>query len=517
MSHSPHSLLDRQSLLATLASVTKAQDMSLRRVAIWMLVASAVFLAPLLLLPYAHAARADAWLPVGLRGETVRALAVGSSDSRPIIYAETSSGLWRYMPTASPCRESTCWRRIDEPLPRTALGGPALAGWRVTPGRGRQIYALTGSGTARQLYRSDDAGDTWYTIGPAPGQSTHPPLLVLPGLNVAPDTVTLVTDTRVQRSVDGGASWAPGGPWPGIEAGSLASSATATRAGPIVATLLGESSAPDRLYAVTREGLLWISESGGLAWHSPAGGGLPYPITSLSIAPHFAMRVWAGTPAGLALSTDGGNTWSIQALPVGRKGPAVSANGRPVTALLSDLRVSDTVYIALANDMVYRSDDSGSTWSALGAPATGRIVALALEPEGRKQLYAATDDGVWVRAVVPLQPTPVPSPSQTVTPEPSPTASPTGTHTPTMTSSPLPTATATATPSPTATATPTSTPTPTKTPTRAATRTSSPTPTVAPPTSTATRPPASGPSGPGDTAPPAPHPTDAPNPTPGPR
>ena len=485
----------------------------LRRASVALIAASALFLAPLLLLPYVGAARDEAWQPVGLRGQAVLALAVASSDGQPILYAETASGLWRAMPNGSSCRGAACWQRIDGPLPRTALGGPALGAWRVTPGRGRQVYVLTGVGDARQLYRTDDAGDTWYSIGPAPGQMPRPALLVLPGLSGGPDTVALATDTRIQRSQDGGSSWAPGGPWPGVDSAARPQRITGALSGPVVRTLLADNSAPDRLYALAQDGSFWLSDSGGLSWHAPTGQGLVGQVTAAAIAPFFGMRVWAATPGGLGLSSDSGATWAIRPLPGARTGLADWVEGRKIVYLLPDPRVPDTLYAALADGAVYRSDEGGGAWLALGAPSAGQVTALALDPDSRARLYAATGDGVWVRGVTPLQPTPVPTPPQTGMPEPTFTATSTATATPTVTPSPLPTDTPTLTPIPTATATatPTNTPPP---PTRAP----SPTPTWMPTTPVTTNTPTAGSSGQGQPAPPGPAPTSGPPPTPmGPR
>ncbi len=283
---------------------------------------SFLFLSPLLLIPYVQAAPRPAWRSIGLRGETVLALAVASNEDARIIYAETHTGLKRYSATRD---SGGTWKQIDEALPRDALGRPALASWRLVSGRPLQLYALTGAGTARQLYRSDDGGDTWKLIGPAPGLTDRPPMVVLPGLNGARDTITLVTGSRVQRSIDGGATWAPGGPWPstpsprpnpsptgmagaGLGRGGLKDSAPQDSAGdpafaasrvpggaeqsrqgealaeagtvpdgvqapaaapgqasPAVA-LLGDGSDPSRLYALSSGGELWLSNNGGLTW-----------------------------------------------------------------------------------------------------------------------------------------------------------------------------------------------------------------------------------------------------------
>lgn len=447
-----------------------------------LLAATFLFMAPLLLLPYARAERPESWQPLGLRGETVLALAVNSSEGERILYAETHTGLWRYSAAAG--QPAPQWQRIDDGLPRAALGGPALAAWRTVPGRPLQLYALTGSSTARQLYRSDDAGNTWLSIGPAPGQTDRPAMLVLPGLAANPDLIVLTTGSRVQRSSDGGATWAPGGPWLAIAAPEGAAENVP------VSLLLGEASAPDRLYALAADGAFWQSESGGLSWQPAA----VQAVSALAIAPYFGIRIWAATAGGLAFSGDNGDTWATLPLPGTAARGALGRRGGRIVALRSDTRVPDTLYAALEGGAVYRSDDGGMQWNALGVPGAGAVTALALDPETRELLYAATDDGVWARNVVAMQPTPAPVFSPTVevpwptatlpapataTATPSPTLTATATLQPTATA----TATATAAPSPTATRRPTRTPAPTRAPS------ATPLPTAAPPTA-APRPPA---------------------------
>lgn len=431
---------------------------------IGLLAASLVFMAPLLLLPHARAGNADNWRPLGLRGETVLALTAASSEGERILYAETHTGLWRY---AAATGGDGAWRRIDAALPRTELGGPALAAWRNVPGRPLQLYALTGSGTARQLYRSGDGGETWASVGPAPGQTARPALAVLPGLSGAPDQIILATSNRMQRSTDGGATWAPGGSWPASGARPPNEAAEPVR------TLLVDPSTPEHLYALAGDASFWLSESGGLSWRPVALD----DVSAIAITPYFGVRLWAATAETLAFSTDEGATWARLQLP---DAPFVAPGGRRggrVTALRGDPRVRETLYAVLEGGAVYRSDDSGSAWAFLGMPDAAGVTALALDPDARSALYVATADGVWVRNVVPLQPTPAPTPTQ-APPEAAATATHTPTAAPTLTATPPPTATATATATPTET--PTATATASRTPTRLPARTLAPTRAVTP-------------------------------------
>jgi len=425
---------------------------------------SLIFMAPLLARPLA--ARDDGgWRSLGLRGQTVLNFAVTSGEGEHMLYAETATGLWRY---ATGAATENRWDSIDAGLPRNSLGGPALAAWCVVPGRTRHIYALTGSGAFRQLYHTADGGRHWRSVGPAPGKPLYPALAVLPGLQTSGDLILLATDTRLQRSTDGGATWAPGGPW--LQAADAAPDASPDAAAEVrVAVLLAESSAPEYLFILTESGRVWLSDSGGLAWRDvlPAAA----PVTALAIAPYFGSRAWAATSESLAFSLDRGASWSQWPLP----------RDRPVTAFASDARVPETLYAAVRGGEVYRSDDSGATWTGLARPGAAHVHALGLDAGSRRLLYAATDDGVWVREVTPLQPTPTPTSSDTATP--SPTASATLTYTPTCTATPSPTASATPTytPTHTATYTPTYTVTATRPPTRTPTATATVSPTVRPP------------------------------------
>jgi photosystem II stability/assembly factor-like uncharacterized protein len=480
-----------------------------------LVIASLIFLTPLLLaripaIGLDMAAQGETWQPCGLQGETVLALEVTGSGAERAVYAETRTGLWRYAATDS-TSHALCggqsWRHVDAGLPVTPLGGPALAAWRTVPGRAAGFYALTGAGTARQIFRSDDGGDTWQLIGPAPGQLERPPMVVLAGANGAPDSITLVGDSRVQRSTDGGQTWVPGGAWPAP--GSKAEPDRPVGQPPAVRhtihRLLGESNAPDRLYALADDGAFWLSESGGRAWRiisapiaAPADSGIggaaaSRPVTALALVPYFGVRIWATTADAIGFSTDNGANWTVQPLPLiaspEKTGRSIGV-GPGAGILLADPRVPETVYAALGQ-IVYRSDDAGATWTSLGHAGGGQITALALDPDTRSVLYAAGDDGVWMRRVVPISPAalaamPTEAPTETA-PVPTPTRfqSPTASFTATPTETALlPTETATPQPNQTHTPTVTASPSPTRPPTatRPPTPTPPPSPTAVPPT-----------------------------------
>ena len=442
-----------------------------RRTLLFSLVAaSIVFLFPLLSVPLLGSAAADGWRSLGLRGETVMALAAVSGENGALLFVQTPSGLWRKaVGTTDNGRQG--WTRIDRDLPHSLLGAPLLAAWRNVPGRPLQLYALAGPNDSRQLFRTEDGGSTWRAVGPAPGQSRAPAMTVLPGLGQNPDVIIIATQTRVQRSDDGGATWAPGGEWP-IEGGEHE---------PVLA-LVSEPTGLDRLLALERSGRLWFSDSGGLSWHDIGGESEHMAIAT---APYFGQAIWTASGAELLRTGDDGLTWSRYPLPASR---GVMSRPYPIAETLGvDPRVPDTVYAALASGSIYRLGSGQAAWQPLGAPPS-QARCLAVDPASRDTLYAGTDDGVWARSVIADQPTVTPSPAATATIEPSATASPTATvtATATATSSSTPTLTPTSAPIPSSTAAPSATPpatfiaAPTTRPTRQPTGTATPTVVIVP-------------------------------------
>ena len=134
--------------------------------------------------------------------------------------------------------------------------------------------------------------------------------------------------------------------------------------------------AADRVYKTVNGGGQWIAKENGLTSRE---------INCLAIIPDSPQTILAGTcDQGVGRSTDGGETW--------HKSNA-GLNDLVVWSLAISPADSRVVF-AGTNGGVFRSEDRGQTWSALGL---GKTWFLAVHPQDRQTVYAGTDgDGVYI-------------------------------------------------------------------------------------------------------------------------
>ena len=113
--------------------------------------------------------------------------------------------------------------------------------------------------------------------------------------------------------------------------------------------------------------------------------GLPTTINSLALDPRNPSTVWAGTPeAGVFRSSDSGLSWT----PAGGQGELLVER-----TLAVDPELSSTLYVWTTSG-VSRSDDGGATWSSpslLDRSIQGNYFgnALALEPGSSGRVWAS--------------------------------------------------------------------------------------------------------------------------------
>jgi photosystem II stability/assembly factor-like uncharacterized protein len=142
---------------------------------------------------------------------------------------------------------------------------------------------------------------------------------------------------------------------------------------------------------------IWRSTDGGTTWSIPAGSRMPPSnrcpdvVQAFGIAfdPDDTGKVYVGTDCGIATSSDAGVSWGHAALDPTRAPGARKLQNR-VTAVMA---VPGGLVVAAGRDGVWRSTDSGSTWSrSTTGPASGSdgaVLALAKSPFSDSHLFLA--------------------------------------------------------------------------------------------------------------------------------
>lgn len=149
-----------------------------------------------------------------------------------------------------------------------------------------------------------------------------------------------------------------------------------------------------RFYAGTGAGVN-ISTDGGLTWRLPIASASPVLIEALvaAVFDDFKREVlYAGGSFGLSRSEDGGETWNhmLQTVHVRTLAMIPSADGSPDGQII--LAGTD-------QDGVLRSDARGDVWSASNPGLLDRTVvslATTLDDEGREIALAGTVSGIFL-------------------------------------------------------------------------------------------------------------------------
>ena len=122
---------------------------------------------------------------------------------------------------------------------------------------------------------------------------------------------------------------------------------------------------PTRMWAYLATGGLWESIDGGLGWSRVREDNVAFP---LAVPTQTGTRLLGVDASGLVASDDGGRTWTAVGAP-----PTY-----PMTALAAS--ADGTVLFAGAPDGLFRSRDGGRTWATTGY--CGSALAVATTPDG---------------------------------------------------------------------------------------------------------------------------------------
>ena len=298
-------------------------------------------------------------------GNPVQAIVVAPSPSGSALFVGTEGGgLWRSIDGHALHRLKTV--DADSSVNAIAVSADFSAD-------GTLMIATAEHG----LMRSRDRGDSWQPLAGAAGAHST---LALTSC-ASPDGHVWLAGLHERgflRSADGGGSWQP--------------SNVGVSSRPVVALALSPGFASDGtlLVGTAAEGVL-RSTDGGATW-SPASDGLEeLSVTSLALSPTFPAdhRVWAIAGTSLVESRDGGRAWEpVSSLP----GDVVPLS----LAIASGAPAGHAIAVGGAAGALALSSDGGKSWSQSAAHFAGtNVVTVAFSPNHTLDgtLFAATAGG----------------------------------------------------------------------------------------------------------------------------
>jgi photosystem II stability/assembly factor-like uncharacterized protein len=190
--------------------------------------------------------------------------------------------------------------------------------------------------------QSLDGGRTWTALSVREDAMSMTP--------AADGSIVIAGHDVFSGSSDGGATWAPiAADLPDLDIHGF------TR----------DPADPARMWAYLATGGLWESVNSGVNWEQVHTDNVVFP---LAVSDGSVTTLLAVDATGLVASTDGGHTFTTRGEP-----PTY-----PMTGLAATMD-GHTIY-AGAPDGLFRSDDSGRTWTTTGY--VGSAFAIATSPDG---------------------------------------------------------------------------------------------------------------------------------------
>ncbi|MBI5302000.1 MAG: AAA family ATPase [Chloroflexi bacterium] len=273
------------------------------------------------------------------------------------------------------------------------------------------VYA----GTVRGVWKTADDNASWQALNTGLVNTSIHALMLAPG---NPPTLFAATRFGLHISRDRGASWR--------DAQGLSD--------PYVISLARDPADDQTIYAGTWGSAVFVSRDGGATFARVIESIAPNtPISSLAFASSgTTTELYAGTQGrGLFKSTDKGQTWARQTNGIGdvsrvtalvfvspatlyagtERGlfrldmakpgaawQALTGTDLPQDEVRTLAADAQSLYIGFASAGVYRGDNAGAQWQALGRgafPARARFQVIALNPGSPGVVYVGTDRGLY--------------------------------------------------------------------------------------------------------------------------
>lgn len=293
----------------------------------------------------------------GMRGKSVRALAIAPSDSN-VLAAGALDGVYRSADAGQ------TWVKISP------VDNPELKNFEsiaIDPRNSQVVYA----GTWHLPWKTDDGGKTWSNIKNGIIDDSDVFSIIID--DHSPDTVYASACSGIYKSDTAGASFK--------KVQGIPFSARRTRK--------LEQDPIDRsvVYAGTTEGL-WRTKDAGKTWARISTPNLI--VNDVIVDPRDQQHVLVATDrTGILVSHNGGTSFE----PSNR-----GFSHRQVTSLVADREHPEHLYTGLVNNReyggVYRSTDGGERWEKFDSGLGLRDV-FSLDEAAKGQLIAGTNQGVY--------------------------------------------------------------------------------------------------------------------------
>ncbi len=161
---------------------------------------------------------------------------------------------------------------------------------------------------------------------------------------------------------------------------------------------------PETIYLGCDVGGFYLSRDGGRSWRIQNEGLNNYFVECIAVHPRDSRIVLLGMEGGVFKSTDQGRTWSWKRR--GFPAPERHAYSAPIGSLCFDPTRPDVLYAGIGRPrwgkdgkgQIYKSEDGGASWklTAAGGAIDPRAIVgdLEVSPDG-SYVLAATDKGIY--------------------------------------------------------------------------------------------------------------------------
>ena len=304
-----------------------------------------------------------------------------------------TGGLWK-----SPDAGQT-WETLTDDLPN--LGVSDIL---IHPANSNIMYIATGdkqraSTPSIGVMKSLDGGQTWQLTGlnPVVTEKTKiGKMLMHPN---DPETILAATNKGVFKTKDGGDTWINKAPGDFFD----------IEVNPANPSIWYASRAASGVYRSLDSGETWIRLTDGLPGPSSSIGRIAIALCSSSPNVIYAVYCkdienigWEWGLYGIYRTTDGGNTWTLQANSpnvLGWELDGSDTGGQGGYALILDVKPSDPDVLYVGSVEIWKSTNGGVTWRVISDTTTGAIHVdhhdFAFLPGSSTTIFSCNDGGIY--------------------------------------------------------------------------------------------------------------------------